>query len=453
MINDLLILLGRLHPLIIHLPIGFIVLGLLIELNKKKLAWSGEAIKYIFFWSFITGIFSIFSGYFQYEKGGYLWETIQFHLIAGISTVLLSFGFYLYLSGDKYLNYLPRKFYTVGHFVLLTVTGHLGGNITHGEEHLVEPIKNIIGLEVIEDIPKPMKYSDYENETVYTTLIKPIIDNKCVKCHNQNKSKGGLKMHTQEALVKGGRNGAILNFLDPAKSEMIKRIHLPKGDKKHMPPIGSNQLSRQEIEILDQWVSMGVRFDQTVEQFELNQKLIDYFFNYKESFFPENQVDLPNMDLIKELKKRNILINPIFKMSNFLEVSTINNKKFSDADLRLLQGIENNIVSLDLSNSAVTDSIFFGLNRFLNLTILKLKNTRIEGRGISRLQNLNNLKRINLVNSMFQNRYIDSLMKITTLEKVYLYSEHKSFKRSNDSIFNKIIDFGYNEFKNLNSSF
>ena len=65
MINDLLILLGRLHPLIIHLPIGFIVLGLLIELNKKKLAWSGEAIKYIFFWSFITGIFSIFSGHFQ----------------------------------------------------------------------------------------------------------------------------------------------------------------------------------------------------------------------------------------------------------------------------------------------------------------------------------------------------------------------------------------------------
>jgi hypothetical protein len=219
-----------------------------------------------------------------------------------------------------------------------------------------------------------------------------------------------------------------------------------------MPPIGGNQLSRQEIEILDQWVSMGIRFDQTVDQFELSQKLIDYFFNYKESFFPENQVDLPNMDLIKELKKRNILINPIFKTSNFLEVSTINNKKFSDADLRLLQGIENNIVSLDLSNSAVTDSIFFGLNRFLNLTILKLKNTKIEGRGISRLQNLNNLKRLNLVNSMFQNRYIDSLVKITTLEKVYLYSEHKSFKRSNDSIYNKIIDFGYNEFKNLNSS-
>ena len=79
------------------------------------------------------------------------------------------------------------------------------------------------------------------------------------------------------------------------------------------------------------------------------------------------------MDLIKELKKRNILINPIFKTSNFLEVSTINNKKFSDADLRLLQGIENNIVSLDLSNSAVTDSIFFWLESLFELNHFEIK--------------------------------------------------------------------------------
>ena len=143
---------------------------------------------------------------------------------------------------------------------------------------------------------------------------------------------------------------------------------------------------------------------------------------------------------------------PIFKSSNFLEVSTINDKKFNNTDLGLLQGIENNIVSLDLSNSAVTDSIFLSLHRFSNLTILKLKNTSIKGKGINRLRNLGNLKRINLVNSLFEDRYIDSLLKIASLEKVYLYSENKSFIRSNDSIFNKIIDFGYNEFKNLNSS-
>ena len=79
MIDDLLILVGRFHPLIIHLPIGFIVLGILIEFNKKSLKWSNDALKFIFYWATITGIFSIVSGFLQYRNGGYLWETVQIY--------------------------------------------------------------------------------------------------------------------------------------------------------------------------------------------------------------------------------------------------------------------------------------------------------------------------------------------------------------------------------------
>ena len=49
MLDDFLILIGRFHPLIIHLPIGFIVLGILIEFNSKKFKWSNDALKFIFF--------------------------------------------------------------------------------------------------------------------------------------------------------------------------------------------------------------------------------------------------------------------------------------------------------------------------------------------------------------------------------------------------------------------
>ena len=84
MFDDLIILFGRLHPLIIHLPIGFIILGILIELNKKNFKWSNDALTFIFFWATITGIFSIISGFFQYQKEGYLWENIKYHFIAGI---------------------------------------------------------------------------------------------------------------------------------------------------------------------------------------------------------------------------------------------------------------------------------------------------------------------------------------------------------------------------------
>ena len=72
MIDSLLSLVGRFHPLIIHLPIGFIVMGLLIEINKKKFKWSNDALKFIFFWATISGILSIISGFMNYHPVTYI---------------------------------------------------------------------------------------------------------------------------------------------------------------------------------------------------------------------------------------------------------------------------------------------------------------------------------------------------------------------------------------------
>ena len=40
----------------------------------------------------------------------------------------------------------------------------------------------------------------------------PILDNKCVKCHNQNKSKGDLMLNSKEAILKGGESGRNISF-------------------------------------------------------------------------------------------------------------------------------------------------------------------------------------------------------------------------------------------------
>ena len=205
------ILIGRFHPLIIHLPIGFIVLGILIELNSKKLKWSNDALKFIFFWATITGILSIVSGYLQYQNGGYLWQTVQNHFLAGILTVILSFSFYQKLIEKSFFKLLPRKLFTVGNSIVLLLAGHLGGNITHGEEHLTEPIKNLASFNKVQS--KPIKYyKDYKEKPLFSSVIQPILDEKCVKCHNSKKSSGKLKMHNSNELIKGGRNGSIINF-------------------------------------------------------------------------------------------------------------------------------------------------------------------------------------------------------------------------------------------------
>ncbi len=191
MLDDFLILIGRFHPLIVHLPIGFIVLGILIELNKKKFGWSNEALKFIFFWASLTGFFSIISGFFQYQNGGYLWDTIQNHFISGVLTTILSFSFYLKLIEYSIFKSIPRKLLTIANSIILVLTGHLGGNITHGEEHLFEPINNLVGINEEETLTVKY-YEDFEEKPLFSSLIRPIIDEKCVKCHNSKKSNGKL---------------------------------------------------------------------------------------------------------------------------------------------------------------------------------------------------------------------------------------------------------------------
>lgn len=100
---------GRLHPLIVHLPIGFILLALLIEFYKKYFKESEKFIKFILFWTIISGFFSLISGYLQYQQEGYLWETVQGHFYFGILTLLMSIGFYFFLQRQVFLIQIPKN--------------------------------------------------------------------------------------------------------------------------------------------------------------------------------------------------------------------------------------------------------------------------------------------------------------------------------------------------------
>jgi hypothetical protein len=55
-------------------------------------------------------------------------------------------------------------------------------------------------------------------------------------------------------LLKGGKNGKIIQPGDASSSEMMVRILLPGNDDKHMPPKGKKQLTENEIALFfDDW--------------------------------------------------------------------------------------------------------------------------------------------------------------------------------------------------------
>lgn len=428
----LLNLIGRFHPLIIHLPIGFILIGLLIEINSQKFKSSNKILKFIFLWSSITCFISVLTGFLQYQNEGLLWESIQNHFISGIITLLLSFAFYFYLNKSKPFTALPRKAYTIVIFFNLLITGHLGGNITHGEDHLIEPLPDSIKLFLNKDSVKEEYTFRNEidiNKPVFKNLIQPILDSKCVSCHNSKKSKGKLMLNNYEVLKKGGKNGLVINFKNPELSEILVRIHLPKSEKKHMPPKAKKQLTKAEINILSHWINMGAPENTLIKDMEMSDELLSNFIQKEESFFPEIDIDIPNKNSISFLRKKGILIAPITKSSNLLYLSSYNYHEFIKEDISELNKLKNNLVDIDLSNSSFNDEVFEILSAFKNLTRLKLNYTSISGKGIEKLSSLKNLKKLHLINTNFNSNQIEVINSFPALEKAYLFQNDRDLSK------------------------
>ena len=57
-------------------------------------------------------------------------------IFMGIFTMVFCFLFYLKLKYETFKS-LPKNFLFAGLSISLIVTGHLGGNITHGSDHLM----------------------------------------------------------------------------------------------------------------------------------------------------------------------------------------------------------------------------------------------------------------------------------------------------------------------------
>ncbi len=422
-------LLGRLHPIIVHLPIGFIILGLLLQWYDRKRNEFDHAIPLIFLWAGYFAVLACISGYAQYIGEGYTFETVKWHLWLGIATAIFSFLMYFKLGSTKtfaWLKTIPIIAMTLLMFLLISVTGHLGGTITHGEDYLVAPlphtIKSALGFETFEKKEIALTEETWKEAQIYEDVIEPILNNRCISCHSPKKSKGELMLHNEKAILRGGENGVVLAMNSAKASELFRRINLPKTDEDHMPPKDKTQPSKEEVNLIRAWIDLGHPFDQTIGQTGLEKELLLPFFpKQPNNDYPAIEVAEAAQDSVKIIEAQGIHVDRIDKTSNFLKVSCINKPNFADADFAVLKPIATQIAILDLGGTQVTDAIFEKLGTLSNLTILKLDNTTISGKNIALLASKEYLKSINLTGTDFEETHLQELEGFRSLKKVYLY--------------------------------
>ena len=115
--------------------------------------------------------------------------------------------------------------------------------------------------------------ANVQEAIAYNSVIKPILQTKCYSCHNASKQKGGLRMDEPERLMKGGKDGKVVQPGNAASSEMIRRLLLPISDDDHMPPKEKPQPTENQIALLHWWITNGAEFTKKVKDLPQSDKL------------------------------------------------------------------------------------------------------------------------------------------------------------------------------------
>ncbi len=405
---------GRLHPALLHLPIGLSLFAFVMVLARSEIKAKPYRRIMLMLLTLVsvTASLTALSGFFLSIQGDYDADIILQHKICG---VLVSFLCYSILVVFEKNEAMTPLFYVLNVLAVgfMFVTGHSGGTITHGENFVFGPL--------VENA----KASTKAGSSVYEAIIFPVLDKKCTSCHNPSKAKGKLIMTSTAEFEKGGKNGKEWIPGKPGESRLIKYIHLPLADDDHMPPDGKPQLTQQEIKLLENWVKSGADFKTAYDELPDtdSMKIIGA------SMIEVQNDDLPTYEfaaapgsVVEKLNTPARIVFPLYQGSPALQADFFVSAMFTLKSLEELEQVKEQLVVLNLSKMPVTDKELPIISKFTNLEKLNLNFSDVTGSGLPALNTLRNLQMISLAGTSVDARSLQPILGLPELKEVYLWN-------------------------------
>jgi len=408
---------GRLHPLILHFPIVILLLAMLMEFFRFRPGFADEKLyqlftTYLLVLGAILSSLTVIMGLFLSREPGYEGGTLQWHKWFGVSVAFVGYGIYLWRNTSVYTATIAKTGAIVT-VICLTLAGHFGADLTHGEDFILAPI-----------LQKEDRKVPIEQALVYRDVIAPIFETKCQSCHNADKMKGGLMLTTANAILKGGKTGKLFVAGQPGISLLLQRVHLPEDEKKHMPPVGKPQLTDQDKMLLYLWIKNNPDFKKKVIELPITDSLrMLAATRLKPVESTEEVYDFSAAD-DKDIKKLNNNYRVIYALANAspaLAVNIYNKSTYSVKVLDELEPIKKQIVILDLNKMPVKDGDLKTIGRFENLRQLNLNFSDINGGGLKELASLKHLKTLSLAGTKLNSNTIGQIMAIKSLTELAIW--------------------------------
>lgn len=402
--------LGRFHPLLLHLPIGALLLTFFLDIiGRIRKEYPAFVIKLALGFSTFFTILTCFLGYFLSLEGGYANDVLDFHFWTGILTAVLTLLLFILANLASYQAkkiFLPFFVITL---ISISVAGHYGSVLTHGEDFLTEYIQ----------VPKEERsIVVVDSLKAYNDVIAKIMDDKCVQCHNSTKKKGDLSLISEEAILKGGENGDAIFIGNAKESLLFKQMILPISDKNHMPPEGKPQLTKDELWLIQYWIDNGAKFNEYVDRKIKNDTLDKLLKKYL--VFNKVQIPRASKNIIDKVEKAGFMVNEMVPGESELSIK-FTKKAITENDVDLLSKLKEQIIELDFSNSTLTDQMTGGFQSFENLKMLRLDNTEITDKMFLNIKDLKNLEVLNLFNTKVTSTGLRGLLKSIKPSQIYTW--------------------------------
>ena len=440
--SQTLLFLGRFHVVVLHLPIGILLLAAVAELlaRRPRHASLQPALGFLWLAGAVAALGTVVLGLMHAREGGFDPAALRAHGFAGGAVALLACGIWMARNWASALYQRVWPVAAAAMLALLTVTGHLGGNLTHGETYLVQyapaPLQRLAGTAPRER-PATLDAAD-----LFLDVVAPALDQRCVGCHNPGKRKGQLDLSSHSAVMKGGEKGPVIVAGKPGESDLLRRISLAHDDKEFMPQEGKTPLSSDQVAAIGWWISRGapatgalLAVDPPKEVRAALERLLGFAVQTAADAPAAAQadegpatdgealVDVPAAapELVAALVGMGFEVRPIARDNPLLAVDYVGTAALGKSQLDALAKLGPQVYSLNLRSAGVVDAHLATIGRFDHLVNLRLELNPVTDAGVAALSALGSLQSLNLYGTRVTDRSVQALAQIKRLQRLYLW--------------------------------
>lgn len=425
---NLVYFLGRFHVLVLHLPIALVLVTVTAEWLSRKPRYRTLEGALTFLWgcTAITAIVTVVLGYMHFAEGGFTGTSATLHRLFGTSIAVFSTVAWLLRFAASQRVALARHATSALLVVLVVLTGHYGGNLTHGNTYLVEyapsPLRRLVGFQQARPPVTEINQAD-----PYLDIVEPMLTQRCGSCHNNDKQRGGLNLASLESLMKGGDGGPVVVPGKPDESDLYRRITLAPDHNDFMPAEGKTPLTEAQVSIVRWWIESGLSTNTTLASLDAPaelQKALEAELNLSGEIVSHgNALSSASPAMISKLNEAGFIVRQNSMSDAALIVSAAApGETLTEAQLTALAAAPADITELDVPRAQIADAALSVIRKLENLRHLRLENNQITDKGLSQLRSLSKLQYLNLYgNEGITDASIDTIASIKSLRVVYLW--------------------------------